>query len=522
MQAGELSATGDRTAIHLSARGQYATKPSVSAHWKWSDGTDAPPRPEVLWTMGDDDRWALWRGPDGMVLYDRGRDRYVLLEESRGEYLNFRAALSPDGSRFALEERHRDFGRHGIIHESVPRSGLWDVRTGRRLVAFAPHSFRRFDATGRWLSTVDQGGGEVRVWDARTGREAARLSLPRLRANSEEYGTHWSLIPWDLRGRHSEMQPIDVAVYPDGRRLAVLSQGVIQLWDLPARKPLVTVPRPGHLGPVLCVAQHAPLTLLSPPAGGEGRVRGAGLVASGGTQGVVLLWDRRTGRLLRPLLGHTSAITGLAFTPDGSRLASASTDGTIRLWHPDGRTLWTYRDPRPEMQFRCLAFWPRHTLLAAGTDDGRILLLDVERHALKRTLPTDSFGVMSLTFSGAGDRLAAGTAGGHVYLWRTGDWTAQRLDAGAAVPSVLFTPRGDFLLAGGRVIQVWDATSGRRLLGMEPPHGVALALALNESGKELFVATAQRSNVLVLDLDAMQRELKALQLGLPGYPWARP
>jgi WD40 repeat protein len=86
-------------------------------------------------------------------------------------------------------------------------------------------------------------------------------------------------------------------------------------------------------------------------------------VATGSRDATAKIWDTATGEALLTLTGHTGAVTSVAFSPDGHRLATNSFDGTTRLWElATGTELLKWDNSGPGM----VRFSPDGSLLSTG------------------------------------------------------------------------------------------------------------------------------------------------------------
>jgi WD40 repeat protein len=108
---------------------------------------------------------------------------------------------------------------------------------------------------------------------------------------------------------------------------------------------------------------------------------------------VAEVWDWATGQHLRTLAGHSGGVTHAAFSPDGSRLATASRDGTVRLWDPDtGEQQLVLRGHDGEVS--SVAFSPDGSRLASVSIDGTVRvwelgldeLVEIAENGLTRSL----------------------------------------------------------------------------------------------------------------------------------------
>ena len=226
------------------------------------------------------------------------------------------------------------------------------------------------------------------------------------------------------------------------------------------------------------------------------------LLASGGINGTVRLWNPATGRPAGAPL-HASAqhgVYGLAFSPDGKLLASGGADGTVRLWNPATRQPIgaPIHATSTLNSVHGVAFSPDGKLLASGGIDGTVRLWNTATGRLVATLHATSVpaGVTAVAFSPDGKLLATASADGTVRLWNpaTGQPIGAPLHASAhnGVTAVAFSPDGKLLATAGinGTVRLWNPAT-RQPIGaplQTGAHNGVTAVAFSPDGKLLATA----------------------------------
>jgi WD40 repeat protein len=354
----------------------------------------------------------LWEVESGKVLPDlmNPTDKKGVVDLigglfDRPEYRNMAGApiFSPDGKMLA-----------GVYQTN--RGGaklrLWDPLTGKHLrdLGNQPNgvNFMVFSPDGLKLAVV-QNDQTVHLWDPATGKELPALGG----ATGSVQAVVWSA---------------------DGTGLAVGgSEQTIQLYDALGKD---THKLKGYQG------NHGPQNLYNMGQGLGSSIAfspdGQTVAAAAGS--MVRLWTVATGQEIDPVTeAHSGAVIGVAASPDGKTVATASEDKTVRLWDTTtGRELRRMDKPADEAAGGFFAYYNN-----------------------------SSAGGVNLAFSPDGKTLAAAQSNGSIQLWTTDTGKALPKLKGhnGSMPSLAFAPNGKALASGGTDGKVfwWDVKTGKQL-----------------------------------------------------------
>ncbi|MGH3826629.1 MAG: hypothetical protein ACRDQX_05575, partial [Pseudonocardiaceae bacterium] len=212
------------------------------------------------------------------------------------------------------------------------------------------------------------------------------------------------------------------------------------------------------------------------------------ILATGSTDRTVRLWNvadpAHPTPLSQPLTGYTNYVNAVAFSPDGRILASGSGDNTVRLWNvsdpvyptPLGPPLTGHTDA-----VIAVAFTPDGRTLASGSGDNTVRLWNVSDPARSTPLGPPLTGhindVRSVVFSPDGHILASGSLDGTVRLWNVAD-LAHPTSLGppltghtSAVYAVVFSPDGRTLASGSYdgTVRLWNVADPAHPAPLGPP-----------------------------------------------------
>ena len=315
----------------------------------------------------------------------------------------------------------------------------------------------------------------AKLWDTSTGKE--------LRTLAGKLG-HTNLV-------------LGVSFSPDGSSLATVStDNNLKIWDIANGKPTALL---AHAAGVTRVAASADSKLF----------------AAGGADGTIRIWTSVDGKLTQTLAGHTGAVVGLGFAPNGLTLISAGADKTLRYWTPaTGVSLGSIGVTHADIT----GFWvnPATGIVMVATSDGSLKSFPAALPALPKSLAPVLATVTAMTLSNDGNILLAATDDKKLRSWNPATGVLTELGA-------LPTASGQVAIGNAAVGYAVAQSNGRVIfIGVDgKPKGEILAC---ESGLKSLAFSADQTSLTTLGNDGLARRWPVAGLipAAPAKPMVHP
>ncbi len=412
------------------------------------------------WERSGKEAGDLYRGPRLTSALDWTSDHANELNDLEREFLS--------ESRFASEretERQRRTNRRlrGLL-----------VGTALFLVVAVLAGGLALVQKGRARDEAVRAEGQARIATARELASAAvanldvdpeRSILLALQAVDVTWKENSTVVPEAEEALHEALnrsrvvrtvpQGGGLAVSPDGTRFATTGDGPATVWATDTGERLLTLR--GHHGAVNGIA-------FSPDGS---------LLATTGSDGTARVWDGGSGRQVHVLRGHRGVAWSPVFSPDGKSLAATGVDGTVRIWNVgSGREEMVLTDPDAgrftDLFIPGLDFSPDGSRLAGPMPDLTARIWDLATGKTEVVLPRHVWDITDVAFSPDGTRVATVSMDGSLRISDAGSGEALTTFTGHAgeIESVDYSPDGTRIATGASdaTARVWDAATGEPLL----------------------------------------------------------
>ena len=264
----------------------------------------------------------------------------------------------------------------------------------------------------------------------------------------------------------------DLKLSPDGTLLAVASSIGVWIYD-------------AHTGEELVLLTRRTEGVTSVAFSSDGST-----LASGSEDSTIHLWEVSTGRHLKTLKGHKWEVVSVCFSPDGKTLASASFDGTIRLWGVTyGVHLRTLEVKPNSIPFSVAFSGDGQTIVSAV--DKEIYLWNAVSGEQHKAIIEHINSVNDIAFSRDGQTIAS-AIDKEIYLWNaiSGEHREILTNHTKSVSSVAFSGDGHTLAyTSGNEIYLWNTASGRQRKISAAHIDSIIGLDFSSNGKTLVSAS---------------------------------
>jgi WD40 repeat protein len=222
-------------------------------------------------------------------------------------------------------------------------------------------------------------------------------------------------------------------------------------------------------------------------------------VATASDDNTARVWDAASGAPVATLKGHEARVWMAVFSPDGERVATASDDTTARIWNAvTGATIAVLKGHVDAVS--SVTFSPDGKRVATASDDKTARIWDAATGNLIAVLRGHSGLVNCVAFSSDGSRVATASTDGTARLWNaaTGASIVTLTGHQGFVASVNFSADGNRLVTASwdKTARIWNAATGQQIAILRGHENIVLAASFSPDGKSVVTASADNTAIV--------------------------